>query len=279
MKNFYFIITALFMAMLVSCSSGVRVKEITPTSTEFTDGELAEYIEVVDQPCELSFYETDEHMPTQYFRLKVTLRMKKDGFKNVDARDISFQGWWSASINLVDNNGYEVLNNLTVKSDEFSKLKKLLTGSEGDTEEIVFEERFIDHVDAPKYFKQASKFTPKYTCYKINIESSSSAEKKSKVLTKGSEETSNKIFSDTDNPDWNELLDSYEQYVDKYISYLKKASKGDLTAISEYPALMQKAQEFDNKIRNVKSDMSASQLARYNKISMKMLEAAQNLNE
>ena len=88
----------------------------------------------------------------------------------------------------------------------------------------------------------------------------------------------NKISSSS-NEDWDELLDSYEQYVDKYISYLKKASKGDLSAISEYPSLMKKAQEFDNKIRNVESEMSVSQLTRYNKISMKMLEAAQNMNE
>lgn len=88
----------------------------------------------------------------------------------------------------------------------------------------------------------------------------------------------NKISSSS-NEDWDELLDSYEQYVDKYISYLKKASKGDLSAISEYPSLMEKAQEFDNKIKNVENDMSVSQWARYNKISMKMLEAAQNMNE
>jgi len=67
--------------------------------------------------------------------------------------------------------------------------------------------------------------------------------------------------------------------VDKYISYLKKASKGDMTALSEYPALMQKAQEFSDKMKNAQSNMSASQWAKYNKITMKMLEAAQEMNE
>lgn len=87
------------------------------------------------------------------------------------------------------------------------------------------------------------------------------------------------ISTSSGSEDWDNLLQSYEQYVDKYISYLKKASKGDMTALSEYPALMQKAQEFGDKMKNAQSNMSASQWAKYNKITMKMLEAAQEMNE
>jgi hypothetical protein len=87
------------------------------------------------------------------------------------------------------------------------------------------------------------------------------------------------ISTSSGSEDWDDLLQSYEQYVDKYISYLKKASKGDMTALSEYPALMQKAQEFSDKMKNAQSNMSASQWAKYNKITMKMLEAAQEMNE
>lgn len=86
-------------------------------------------------------------------------------------------------------------------------------------------------------------------------------------------------MSSTSSEDWDELLKSYEEYVDKYISYLKKASKGDMDALSEYPALLEKAQEFSDKMKNAESDMSASQWAKYNKITMKMLEAAQETNE
>lgn len=101
-------------------------------------------------------------------------------------------------------------------------------------------------------------------------------------------DSSDGIDLDTDNDheafssgseDWDDLLKSYEEYVDKYISYVKKASKGDMTALSEYPALMRKAQEFSDKMKNAESSMSASQWARYNKITMKMLEAAQNMHE
>lgn len=98
-------------------------------------------------------------------------------------------------------------------------------------------------------------------------------------LSFDSEDSDNYEVSSAGSENWDALLQSYEEYVNKYISYLKKASKGDMTALSEYPALMKKAQEFSDKMKNAQSDMSASQWAKYNKITMRMLEAAQNMNE
>lgn len=189
MKKMYFIFTALFAAMLVSCSSGVGPKEITPTSTEFISGELAKFIEVVDQPSELTYAEKDGAIGTQYIRLKVTLKMTKDGFRNVDAPDINFTSLLSvASINLVDKNG-TTIQDLSVKSEDMLKLKKLLTGSEGDSEEIVFEGEYHNSDDAPKWFEQASQFTP-YLTSDISVEGASSDEEESSKTIETSEETS-----------------------------------------------------------------------------------------
>lgn len=77
--------------------------------------------------------------------------------------------------------------------------------------------------------------------------------------------------------DWDELLDSYEQYVDDYIVLLKKAKNGDLSAISEYASVLQDANELNSKIERAKSDLSSSQMERYNKISMKLAKAAQQM--
>lgn len=77
--------------------------------------------------------------------------------------------------------------------------------------------------------------------------------------------------------DWDAVLTSYEKYVDKYISYVKKAANGDMTALAEYPSLMKKAQEFSDKLKNAQGDMSSAQLARYNRISTKMMKAAEEM--
>lgn len=77
--------------------------------------------------------------------------------------------------------------------------------------------------------------------------------------------------------DVDEMLDAYDKYVTKYISYVKKASRGDASAMAEYPGLLQQAQDLSQKIERVRGNMSSSQLARYNKINTRMIEAAQQM--
>lgn len=158
---FTLMVVGLFFA---SCGGNNEPKTITPTSTEFTSGELAKYVEVVEQPSELTYVEKKGTIPTQYLRLKVTLRMIKDGFKDVDAHDIDFTSLLSvAIINLVDESG-TTIQDLSVKSEDMLKLKKLLTGNKGDTAEISFEGEFHNHDKAPNWYKEATQFTPYLAC-------------------------------------------------------------------------------------------------------------------
>lgn len=91
------------------------------------------------------------------------------------------------------------------------------------------------------------------------------------------EEDSYASSSDSNSEDWDEYLDSYEKYVDRYISLIKKAQSGDMSALAQYPALLESAQELCDKLNNAKDDMSASQLSRYTKITNKLTKAAANM--
>lgn len=156
---------AIIIAIFTSCSSSNEPKEISPTSTDFTSGELAKLIEVVDEPCQLSYSEQDGAIATQFIKLKVRLRLIKESpeLKKIDARDIDFTGLLSvATVNLVDLNETKV-QNLDVKSEDLLKLKKLLQGEKGDEETITFEGEFHNSKDAPKWFDQAAAFTPYLT--------------------------------------------------------------------------------------------------------------------
>ncbi len=88
------------------------------------------------------------------------------------------------------------------------------------------------------------------------------------------EDESSNINYDNDSEDWDELLDTYDEYVEEYISYLKKAKDGDVDALSEYPALLEKAKEFSEKMEGAEDNMSSSQWRRYNKITTKMMSVA-----
>lgn len=171
MKKLSFYVTIMVMVAMCSCSSSNEPKEISPTSTEFTSGELAKLIEVVDEPCQLIYAEKEGGVGSQFFRLKVKLKLIKESpeLKEIDARDIRFKGWANATINLIDKNETTIIEDLEVKSEDVLKLKKLLKGDEGDEEMITFEKEFHNSDDAPKWFEQVSAFTPYSTCDNIAI--------------------------------------------------------------------------------------------------------------
>ncbi|MCT3807258.1 hypothetical protein HZP70_00585 [Elizabethkingia anophelis] len=72
-----------------------------------------------------------------------------------------------------------------------------------------------------------------------------------------------------------ELLDDYESYVDQYIKMYKKAMNGDVSAMSEYPALMEKAQNFEKSVNEAERGgrLTTEQIKRMNSINMKMIDA------
>ncbi|MBQ7664544.1 MAG: hypothetical protein IJS43_04900 [Bacteroidaceae bacterium] len=73
---------------------------------------------------------------------------------------------------------------------------------------------------------------------------------------------------------WDSVLNSYEQYVNQYIAFYKKAKNGDQTALAQYPALLQKANELESKLNSAKGEMTTAQMARYNRINAKLMQAA-----
>ena len=75
------------------------------------------------------------------------------------------------------------------------------------------------------------------------------------------------------------LLDSYESYVNQYIRIAKKVANDDMSALSEYPSLYSKAQDLGDKLERAHGQMSAAQWERYNKLTVKMLEAAQEIQK
>lgn len=262
---------AAIVAMMASCSESDGSK-IKPTDTKFLSGTVSKCLVVADKPAELSIVEDEDSTKSIY--LKVTLQMVRSGLKNVDPNDIDFEDVYNgAEINLVDKNGNELFD-LEVRDEDELKLKNLLTGDEGSTADIIFECSYNEAKKA-KVFEKVTQFTP-YEAANIVIEN----EDGEYIEWDGSSDFSSDaaVSSDSGSEDWDALLDSYEEYVDMYISLLKKASAGDLSAVSEYTSYMSKAQEVSQKMADATSKLSPAQLSRFNKINQKMLQAAQNMN-
>lgn len=73
------------------------------------------------------------------------------------------------------------------------------------------------------------------------------------------------------------LLDSYEGYIDKYIVFMKKASKNDMSAMEEYPKLMEKAQKLGTELDKNQGDMSSAQMQRFLALQTKFTKAMSQL--
>jgi len=74
--------------------------------------------------------------------------------------------------------------------------------------------------------------------------------------------------------DWDEVLDEYEEFVDEYVKFAKKAQNGDMSAMASYASCLEKATSLSEKLDAAGDDLSARQMARYQKITLKMTKAA-----
>lgn len=83
-------------------------------------------------------------------------------------------------------------------------------------------------------------------------------------------ETDEESVGTSSGENWDAVLDSYEKYVNKYVSLMKKANAGDMSAMSEYPSMLQEAQELSEKLSNAQGELSSAQWARYMRITAKM---------
>jgi len=90
------------------------------------------------------------------------------------------------------------------------------------------------------------------------------------------EEQDEQNIANSNDEDWDEMLDDYEDYVDEYIKFYKKAMEGDNSAMTQYPALMQKATALQQSMAKAQNnnELSASQIQRMLKIQTKMTNAA-----
>lgn len=157
-KTLFVFVLAAIVAMMASCSgSGNNSKTITATGTEFETGQVSKFIELVSQSTELTYTEKNDY---QYLRFTLTLKLVRDGIKDVDARDIGFIRYLGVlGVELVDESGSRITT-VELRNEDDLKFKKFLTGNEGDTAEFVFEYKFGNAEMAQQEFKEAVQFTP-----------------------------------------------------------------------------------------------------------------------
>lgn len=86
-----------------------------------------------------------------------------------------------------------------------------------------------------------------------------------------------KTISENGSEDYDKMLDDYDEYVTEYAKFYKKAMKGDQSAMTEYPAMLEKTTKLQESMKEAqgKNQLSVKQITRMSKIQTKMLQAMQ----
>lgn len=281
MKALKYLSFAVLLLCLASCGKGDENSVTLKVETEL--GPLADYIKVTDQEVVVKM--SDEKEDGADCKV-ITSSLALEVIKSV-ASNYSFY----FDVVVLDKDHVEIgtLPYFNIESisdyDNGDLSNVLLAGSlraQMKDSEKVAKITPEDQEELNKIFKEGAYIVikpndpdAKYEEYKGKSSNAEVVESSDDTITE--DEDIAVSSSSSSSQDWDAMLDSYEEYVDNYISLLKKAANGDRSAMAEYPALMKKAQEFGNEMKNAQGSMSASQLARYTKISTKMLKAAQEM--
>ena len=283
MKTFKYLTIAIVAICLASCGGKQNSEEtvetedtveivLTPETTQIK-GDLGDYFEVVEK----EYTATNEYgLSTISIEVKRTDTDYSFDLKGVDPYGTYGQGVTGHAgfgIEILDEKGNVIEKEAaTAGNCPYADMKEALKLKAGETATVRWSFSF-DSDKKPAKFRLTSAYEEVDSSNWGSSSSSSSDDKSSS--SDDDDDTDSYSSSSSGSQAWDALLHSYEQYVDKYISYMKKAAKGDMSALAEYPALMKKAQEFSEKMENAQGDMSASQWARYMKITKKMTKAAQ----
>lgn len=91
-----------------------------------------------------------------------------------------------------------------------------------------------------------------------------------------SDDTDLSIDSEGDSS-YDDFLDEYEQFWKKYMTFLRKASKSDPTAMIEYGKLLKEYNEYNKKLQQLKGHLSIDQLNRMNQMNVEMMQEMQKM--
>ena len=223
----------------------------------------------------------------QELYIQVKVRLKNPVKKRAEKESFVIG---NVNLEIIDENDMSMIKLPLKENEEFKKF--ITEGKEDDTKEFKFSYVMNDKDQYAQIMKEAksvklvdlSLYNYENTdmiadegsaSYDEDIDNSSDIDNSDDNDETSDDDSSFDETSEDNNLD--ELLDKYEEYYDTYISLMKKAKNGDMSAVVEYGKYLKKSQELSKKIEQAKGDLTTSQLARFQKIQMKLMKAMKEL--
>lgn len=274
----------LFALISITSCGGAKdgKKELDITNAQ-VEGDNKDIVSIVDGKYTLVGTIKGEMGQQLYIQLKIRLNHPIKG----DVLHINFSNV-NIGIEIIDKNDVALLN-YKLPFQDITEFKKFLTeGSEGDVRDFKFaflmnnKEQYAKLMDEALSVRLVGMSIEDNDYVDLNDGEKISNNEETNIdneVTEEEEEDNDDELSETSSGDENfdEWLNEYEEYCNSYIALLKKASKGDMSAIAEYTKMLQKAQGMSKKLDKVEGDLTPAQLAKFQRIQTKLMKAAQNL--
>lgn len=251
------------LCMFISCSSVPEEREITVSDVEIT-GFIKDYVKVVD-----GTYKFTQNGDDAFISVKLELiRKPLVGYDT--------QSWAQLRLNPVGEGG-EIFDTgiygFTTGTTEFDKVEDLLKADVGDTKNVAFKWDYFG-LEEDKIGKDIFEKAVSFEIIDNGFELTTGEEE-----NEGEGEVASVVASteSSSTDEWDAVLDDYEDYYDQYIKLLEKAKDGDISAMTEYVEMLEKAQSLGEKLSKAQGDLTAKQVSRFMKIQQKLLNAAADL--
>lgn len=267
---------ALF-AIILSCGGGSKEFTVKNNSVDFA-GDLQGYLEVVDGNYTVSKPGSELILTIKLKAIKQLESAKEFDEIRLELTDESGMPISGMSTFTISKSGW-----CTTESENTKVDNALKSGSGEFAVQFVYDTYStgggsLSRTDALKIAsKKAKGFSITNSKFKEEAVSSSESSSSSNSSTTDDEDDEEVVTKKSGSTNWDKVLADYELYTDKYIKLLKKANAGDMSAMTEYVEMLEKAQEFQESLENADDDLTPAQLQKFNKIQMKLVNAASGL--
>ena len=262
-----------FMAgvcLFYACSSTPEEREVTVSDVEIT-GTIKDFVKVVDGTYKFTNNGKEAFVTVQFELIEEPFGEVSLCIKNPNS---------IISVKVLDDSGNFIETGSSIfgfdaKYTEQKKLEDLLlTGKPGDKKRISFTWNYFgqDKKQGDLIFKKATSFEIQDDAFDYCGNDIELIENGMMEFPNNETETSSGS-SNTKSENWDEMLSSYEKYVDQYIKYVKKINDGDMSAMVEYAKLLEKTTDLADKMEKAKGQLSSEQMKRYLDINNKFTKA------
>ena len=281
MRKVVYLSVALLSLAFYSCgkssSSSSDSSKVTPETTK-VEGDLRECFEVVDKE-----YTPKESDLGSYDRSLIIELKRTSEELPVDLRGLTYddRSW----IDELQGKEYKILFDVSLLDEDGNIVATTSSGSWHIPDvELQFDVKKIPNLSEAETFSieilYSSELFENAKLSKFKVGSTIS--ERNVVVDAVSDYSEESDFDEEmesdavgSSSDWDSVLDEYEDYVNQYIKLYKKAMEGDMSAMSEYAGMLEKAQSLFSKLENAQGEMTAAQISRMNSIQMKMVNAMQ----